>query len=54
MEAVTDANGDEVRDPEEEGRLRTSRKTGKFKKVCLTDPDATMATTARNRRLEPS
>ena len=28
--------------------------SSKFKKVCLTDPDATMATTARNRRLEPS
>lgn len=25
-----------------------------MKTVCLTDPDATMATTARNRRLEPS
>jgi len=29
-------------------------KAGKYKKVCLTDPDATMATTARNRRLEPA
>ena len=33
---------------------RDSRKTGKFKKVCVTDPDATMATNGRNRRLEPS
>lgn len=33
---------------------RDSRKTGKFKKVCVTDPDATMATSGRNRRLEPS
>jgi hypothetical protein len=34
--------------------LRNSKKTGKFKKVCLTDPDASMATSGRNRRLEPS
>ena len=30
------------------------RQTGKFKKICTTDPDATMATNARNRRLEPA
>jgi hypothetical protein len=30
-----------------------ARQSGKYKKVCLTDPDATMATSARNRRLEP-
>jgi hypothetical protein len=29
------------------------RQSGKSKKVCVTDPDATMATNARNRRLEP-
>jgi transposase len=33
---------------------RKSRQSGKYKKVCTTDPDATMATNARNRRLEPS
>ena len=33
---------------------KVSRKSGKYKKVCTTDPDATMATTARNRRLEPA
>lgn len=33
---------------------RNSKKTGRFKKVCTTDPDATMATSGRNRRLEPS
>jgi transposase len=33
---------------------RQGRQSGKFKKVCTTDPDATMATNARNRRLEPS
>lgn len=33
---------------------RTSRQTGKYKKMCTTDPDATMATNARNRRLEPA
>lgn len=31
-----------------------SRKTGKHKKVCVTDPDASMATNGRNRRLEPA
>ncbi len=45
-EAVSTAN--------EESEARKSRKTGKFKKVCVTDPDATMATNARNRRLEPA
>jgi IS5 family transposase len=39
--------------PDEEAERR-SRKTGKYKKISTTDPDATMATTARNRRLEPS
>ncbi len=33
---------------------RNSRKTGKYKKVCTTDPDASMATNGRNRRLEPT
>jgi transposase len=33
---------------------RKSKKTGRFKKVCTTDPDASMATSGRNRRLEPS
>src|SRR4051794_16982302 len=46
MEVVSAAN--------EEAGARQSRKTGKFKKVCVTDPDATMATNARNRRLEPA
>jgi len=33
---------------------RKERQSGKYKKVCITDPDATMATNARNRRLEPA
>jgi hypothetical protein len=33
---------------------RDGRKTGKHKKVCTTDPDASMATNGRNRRLEPA
>ena len=33
---------------------RDTKKTGKYKKVCTTDPDATMATSGRNQRLEPS
>lgn len=35
-------------------RERDGKQTGRCKKVCLTDPDASMATTARNRRLEPA
>src|SRR3712207_45432 len=33
---------------------RDGKQAGKYKKACLTDPDATMATNARNRRLEPA
>jgi transposase len=53
VDAVRRENGDETIEPEEEQR-RKSRQTGQYKKVCVTDPDASMATTARNRRLEPS
>ena len=49
VEAVAAANP-----PEDEEAERRSRKTGKYKKVCITDPDATMATNGRNRRLEPA
>jgi transposase len=52
VDAVAEANADGIASAQED--LRRSKKSGKFKKVCLTDPDATMATTARNRRLEPS
>ena len=54
VDAVRHENGDEAADAEADLRLRNSKKTGRYKKVCLTDPDATMATTGRNRRLEPS
>ncbi len=50
IDAVQQENGD----PEALMRRRDGRRSGRFKKVCLTDPDASMATTARNRRLEPS
>jgi hypothetical protein len=33
---------------------RLTRTTGKFKKVCSTDPDAAMATNSRNQRLQPA
>jgi len=39
---------------EDATRQRDGKQTGRYKKVCLTDPDATMATNARNRRLEPA
>jgi hypothetical protein len=48
VEAVAEANDDAA------AAERDSRKTGKHKKVCVTDPDASMATSGRNRRLEPS
>jgi hypothetical protein len=55
VDAVAEANAHEASDTNDAPEcLRRSKKSGKFKKVCLTDPDATMATTARNRRLEPS
>ena len=53
VDAVATENGDPVQEAETV-RARNSKKTGKFKKVCLTDPDASMATSGRNRRLEPS
>ena len=48
VDAVAEANDDGVT------AERDSRKTGKHKKVCVTDPDASMATNGRNRRLEPA
>lgn len=58
VEAITAANGDDPSaspwEPGEERKQRHSKKTGRFKKVCVTDPDASMATNGRNRRLEPS
>jgi transposase len=48
VDAVAEANDDSVTTE------RDSRKTGKHKKVCVTDPDASMATNGRNRRLEPA
>lgn len=49
VEAVGDANADRGDEAAKRGR-----QTGRYKKVCVTDPDATMATTARDRRLEPA
>jgi transposase len=49
VDQVDRTNRSEDQDAEEQGR-----QTGKYKKVSLTDPDATMATNARNRRLEPT
>jgi transposase len=46
VEAIEAAEFDEA--------ARNSRQTGRFKKICTTDPDATMATNGRNRRLEPA
>lgn len=41
--------------PGDESELeRKGRQSGKYKKVCTTDPGAAMATNARNRRLEPA
>jgi transposase len=47
--AVAEAHGDEATVAE-----RNEKQSGRYKKVCTTDPDASMATNARNRRLEPA
>jgi transposase len=47
VKAVARANDDEE-------AQKKGRQSGRYKKVCVTDPDATMATNARNRRLEPA
>lgn len=52
--AVSVANGGDGDDEAATQKVRNSKKTGRFKKVCPTDPDASMATNGRNRRLEPS
>jgi transposase len=47
----------EEADPARAAKLlaeRDGKQSGRHKKVCLTDPDASMATNARNRRLEPA
>ncbi len=54
VDAVTAMNNDPERDEEELRRTRNSKKIGKFKKVCPTGPEASMATNGRNRRLQPS
>lgn len=46
LEAVAAANTDEAE--------RNERRPGKVKKICTTDPDASLATNGRNRRLEPA
>jgi transposase len=46
LDAVDTANLDEAD--------RLSRATGKFKKLCVTDPDASMATSTAGRQLLPS
>lgn len=48
VDAVSETNEDTAR------AQRESRSTGRFKKIPTTDPDASMATSGRNRRLEPS
>ena len=48
VEAVVEANRDEAAIASE----RDHKQPGRYKKFCPTDPDATMATNARNRRLE--
>jgi transposase len=60
-DAVLAQDADGAADPEattaEADKRRAERdgkQSGKHKKVCLTDPDATMATSARSRRLEPA
>ncbi len=51
VEALEQVNGEPNA---AEQAKKESRQTGRYKKVCVTDPDASMATSARNRRLEPA
>lgn len=44
----------EYQSEDESEAQRKGRQSGKYKKICTTDPDATMDTNARNRRLEPA
>jgi IS5 family transposase len=53
-EALADRHLDAVEAENLDEADRQSRDTGKFKKICTTDPDATMATSSRKQRLEPS
>jgi hypothetical protein len=39
---------------EQELEVERGRQSGQYKKICTNDPDATMATNARNRQLEPA
>lgn len=50
--AVVNAN--DRSDDDEAMARKKGRQSGRYKKVCITDPDATMATNGRNRRLEPA
>ena len=50
VDEVVEANSDAAASETE----KNGRQSGKYKKVSVTDPDATMATNARNRRLEPA
>ena len=50
LDAVAEAN--DAADIDES--QKTAHKPGRYKKVCTRDPDATMATNGRNRRLEPA
>ena len=54
VEAVRSPNDDAKLEAAAIRHTRNSKKTGKFKKICPTDLDATMATNGRNRHLEPS
>ena len=52
-ESLVERHADEVMAENRGEAEKTGRQSGKYKKVSLTDADASMATTARNRRLEP-
>ena len=58
VDAIAEANRNDPSgsppEPGEKRKQRHSKTTGRFKKVCVTDSDASMATSGRNRRPEPS
>ncbi len=60
VDAMLAQDGEDAAGPEGTAKAerrraeRDGKQTGRHKKLCLTDPDASMATNARNRRLEPA
>ena len=51
VDELEHANGEQAAAEQAE---KEGRQSGRYKKICIADPDASMATNARNRWLEPA